>query len=226
LLQPAQVPARVDREERSRHHRQESADRYLSKPVLVLASASPRRRELLGRLGVAFEVQASHIPEHHPPGPPAEAIIAVALAKALAVAAALDPGRTPAVVLGADTEVVLDGRLLGKPQDPADAARMLRELRGREHQVITGLAVVEVGPPGSAPRRETASVTSRVRMGDYSEAEVERYVATGEPLDKAGGYAVQGLGGRLVAAVDGCLTNVVGLPLTTTRALLERRGLL
>jgi septum formation protein len=128
------------------------------------------------------------------------------------------------VVLGADTEVVLDGRLLGKPRDPADAARMLRELRGRQHEVITGLAIVALGPPGSAPRQETAAVTSRVRMAEYSDADIEGYVATGEPLDKAGGYAVQGLGGRLVAAVDGCLTNVIGLPLTTTRALLERHG--
>lgn len=128
------------------------------------------------------------------------------------------------VVLGADTEVVLDGRLLGKPRDPADAARMLRELRGRQHEVITGLAIVALGPPGSAPRQETAAVTSRVRMAEYSDTDIEGYVATGEPFDKAGGYAVQGLGGRLVAAVDGCLTNVIGLPLTTTRALLERHG--
>jgi septum formation protein len=164
----------------------------------------------------------------HPPVPPAQAVAAVALAKALAVAADLDaaprPAGVPAVVLGADTEVVLDGRLLGKPRDAADAARMLRELRGREHEVITGVAVVDLGPPGSASRQETAAVTSRVRMAEYSEADIARYVATGEPLDKAGGYAVQGLGGRLVAAVEGCLTNVIGLPLTTTRALLERRG--
>lgn len=151
------------------------------------------------------------------------------MAKALAVAAEIGSARGPAappvVVLGADTEVVLDGRLLGKPRDAADAARMLRELRGRQHEVITGLAVVALGPPGAPPESETAAVTSRVRMGDYSDALIEDYVATGEPLDKAGGYAVQGLGGRLVAAVDGCLTNVIGLPLTTTRSLLERRGL-
>jgi septum formation protein len=129
-------------------------------------------------------------------------------------------------VLGADTEVVLDGRLLGKPRDGADAARMHRERRGPVHGVITGLALGELGPPGSTPRQETTAVTSRVRMAEYSDADIETYVATGEPLDKAGGYAVQGLGGRLVAAVDGCLTNVIGLPLTTTRALLERYGLL
>ncbi len=121
---------------------------------------------------------------------------------------------------------MLDGRLLGKPQDAADAARMLRDLRGRVHEVITGLAVVDLPAAGAAPRQETASVTSRVRMGQYTDAEIAAYVATGEPLDKAGGYAVQGLGGRLVEAVEGCFTNVVGLPLTTTRALLARRGLL
>jgi septum formation protein len=142
------------------------------------------------------------------------------------VAAGLEPAATPTVILGADTEVVLDGRLLGKPRDAVDAARMLRDLRGREHEVITGLAVVETGPAGTAPRPETTSVTTRVRMGRYGDAEIDAYVATGEPLDKAGGYAVQGLGGRLVVAVDGCFTNVVGLPLTTTRALLARRGLL
>ncbi len=144
----------------------------------------------------------------------------------MAIAAELAPAGAPAVVLGADTEVVLDGRLLGKPRDAADAARMLRELRGREHEVITGLAVVEVTGPGGPIRQETASVTSRVRMAPYADAEIDDYVATGEPLDKAGGYAVQGLGGRLVEAVEGCFTNVVGLPLTTTRALLARRGLL
>jgi septum formation protein len=142
------------------------------------------------------------------------------------VARTLPPAAGPAVILGADTEVVLDGRLLGKPRDAADAARMLRDLRGREHEVITGLAIVETGPSGGAPRQEIAAVTTRVRMGHYGDADIDAYVATGEPLDKAGGYAVQGLGGRLVEAVDGCFTNVVGLPLTTTRALLARRGLL
>ena len=169
---------------------------------------------------------ASHIPEEHPAGPPAEAVAAVALAKALAVLGMLPAAGGPAVVLGADTEVVLDGRLLGKPEDAAAAARMLRELRGREHQVVTGVAMVWKGEPAPWPDREIAAVTSRVRMADYADEEIAAYVATGEPLDKAGGYAVQGLGSRLVAAVDGCLTNVIGLPLTTTRALLERRGLL
>ncbi|HEX7787862.1 MAG TPA: Maf family protein, partial [Methylomirabilota bacterium] len=124
----------------------------------------------MGRLGIPFEVLASHIPEEHPPVAPAPAVTAVALAKARAVAAVL--GRTPAVVLGADTEVVLDGRLLGKPRDADDAVRMLRELRGREHLVITGLAVVELPSAGAAAGEETTAVTSRVRMTGYDEAAI------------------------------------------------------
>jgi septum formation protein len=168
---------------------------------------------------VEFAVHPSLIPEEHPPGNPAAGITAVALAKARHVARGLTG---PALVLGADTEVVLDGRLLGKPKDAADAARILKALRGRVHEVITAVALVEA-PAG---REETATVTTRVRMGGYADAEIEAYVATGEPLDKAGAYAVQGLGGRLVAEVEGCFSNVVGLPLTTTRRLLERWGLL
>ena len=186
-------------------------------PSLILASASPRRQELLTQLGLTFSVLPSHIAEEHPPGPPAEAIIAVALAKARAVAGRL-PQDSSAVVLGADTEVVLDGRLLGKPRDAADAARLLRELRGRVHQVITGVALVAPG------REEATAVTTEVTMRDFSDAEIEAYVATGEPLDKAGAYGVQGLGAELVASVVGCFTNVVGLPVSTTRRLLESFG--
>ncbi|HZV95796.1 MAG TPA: Maf family protein [Candidatus Nitrosocosmicus sp.] len=195
-------------------------------PSLILASASPRRQELLARLGIPFSVRPSEIPEPQPPGPPADAVMELARAKARAVARLVTAeaagergGRT--VVLGADTEVFLDGRALGKPADAADAGRMLRALRGRIHEVITGLALVEVG----GGWEETASVTTRVRMADYSEAALEAYVATGEPFDKAGGYAVQGEGGRLVAEVDGCFTNVVGLPVETTRRLLAAWGL-
>jgi len=146
-------------------------------------------------------------------------VAAVALDKARAVAREWTGG--PAVVLGADTEVVLDGRYLGKPRDAADAARMLRALSGRTHEVVTGLALVDA-PSG---REETLAVTTRVTMIDAGDEEIAAYVATGEPLDKAGAYAVQGLGARLVARVDGCFTNVVGLPVETTRRLLERWGL-
>ena len=185
---------------------------------LVLASLSPRRAELLRRLGVPFEVIPSEIEEAWPPGTPREGVTALALAKARSVA--LHVGT--AVVLGADTGVVLDGRVLGKPDSPEGARRMLRELRGRQHEVITGVAVVEA-PTG----RETATaVVTRVLMREYREAEIEAYVATGEPFDKAGAYAIQGAGGALVAKVEGCYTNVVGLPLTTTRRLLEECGVI
>jgi len=146
-------------------------------------------------------------------------VAAVALDKARAVARQWTGG--PAVVLGADTEVVLDGRYLGKPRDADDAARMLRALSGRTHEVVTGLALVDA-PSG---REETLAVTTRVTMLDASDEDIAAYVATGEPLDKAGAYAVQGLGARLVARVDGCFTNVVGLPVETARRLLERWGL-
>jgi septum formation protein len=191
-----------------------------SSPRLVLASASPRRLELLKGLAVDFTVRASGIPEEHPDLPPAAAIATVALAKARAVARQL---AVPAVALGADTEVVLAGRLMGKPRDAADALRILRELRGRTHEVITGVALVAAGAGG---REETAAVTSRVTIAACPDAELEAYVATGEPMDKAGAYAVQGAGARLVERVEGCYTNVVGLPVTTTRAMLVRWGLL
>jgi septum formation protein len=189
-------------------------------PALILASASPRRREILARIGVEFTVVPSHIAEEHPPVAPSEAITAVALAKARAVARGL-PGDRPAVVLGADTEVVLDGQLMGKPRDAADAVRILGALRGRVHEVITGVAVVGVG---TTEGEATTAVISRVRMRAYTDGEIQAYAKTGEPLDKAGAYAVQGVGSRLVAEVDGCLTNVIGLPLTTTRRLLARWG--
>jgi len=173
---------------------------------------------------VAFSVQPSGVPEDAPPGPPAEVAISLALAKARAVAGRMAPeGDRPAIVLGADTIVVLDGALLGKPSGAEDAARMLRALRGRAHEVVTGVALVRAG---GEPREATDAVSTRVTMAPYSDRQIEAYLATGEPFDKAGAYAVQGLGGRLVESVDGCLTNVVGLPLTTTRRLLEAWGAL
>ena len=183
----------------------------------ILASASPRRADLLRQLGLPFDVIPSEIPEVLPPGPVKDAVTALALAKARAVARRAGP----AVVLGADTAVVLAGEVFGKPESPDDARRMLRALRGREHEVITGVALVEA-PSG---REETAAVVSRVLMREYSEAEIEAYVGSGEPFDKAGAYAVQAAGGALVATVDGCYSNVVGLPLTTTRRLLVSWGI-
>lgn len=183
---------------------------------MVLASASPRRRELLARVCRGFAVHPSRIEERPPTGPPPAAAVALALAKARAVA----PAFPDAVVLGADTIVVVDGGILGKPATAAEAVGMLRRLRGRRHEVVTGLAAV-LAREG---RERTAVVVTGVTMREYSDLEVERYVASGEPFDKAGAYAVQEKGRRLVAAVDGCYTNVVGLPVTTSRALLAEFG--
>ena len=162
----------------------------------------------------------SAVRETVPPHTPASRVATdLALAKARDVAAGLGPG---VVVLGADTLVVLDGRPFGKPASPDEARAMLAALRGRAHEVVTGVAVLET----TAPRREVAeAVISRVVMRDYPAAELEAYVATPEPYDKAGAYAVQGGGGRLVARVEGCYTNVVGLPVRTTARLLRAFGL-
>jgi septum formation protein len=124
------------------------------------------------------------------------------------------------VVLGADTVVVVDDVALGKPADADDARAMLRRLRGREHEVITGVAVVDA----RTGRSQATAVVSRVRMGYYAEADIEAYVATGEPLDKAGAYAIQGRGGSLVAGLQGSFSNVVGLPLEETAGLLAAFG--
>jgi septum formation protein len=145
-----------------------------------------------------------------------DAVARLALAKARAVAARVPDG----VVLGADTIVVIDGEALGKPAGPDEARTMLRRLRGREHEVITGVAVVEAG----SGRAEATAVVSRVRMAAYGEVEIDAYVASGEPLDKAGAYAIQGAGGGLVAGLEGSYSNVVGLPLKETARMLAAFG--
>ena len=179
--------------------------------AIVLASASPRRRELLPALGITFEVVPAGVDESGEDGDAARLARTLARRKARAVAAAR-PGDT---VIGADTIVVLGGRQLGKPHDPAEAQAMLEALRGRTHHVVTGLAVI--GARGEA----TEAVTTAVTMRDYADAEVARYIARGEPFDKAGGYAVQDLAFAPAAAVEGCRCAVIGLPLWTLRRLLR-----
>jgi len=183
---------------------------------LVLASASPRRRELLKSIAPQFEVVPSEIEETLEDGPAPVAVARLALRKARAVAARV----REAVVLAADTVVILDGAALGKPADAREARAMLRRLRGREHEVITGVAVLD----SRTGREASTSVVSRVRMAAYSDATLEAYVATGAPLDKAGAYAIQDLGGALVERLAGSYTNVVGLPVEETRWLLAEFG--
>ena len=174
---------------------------------LVLASGSPRRRELLASLGLTFRIDPGNGEEPRPePGEaPADYALRAAKAKALPVAKA----HPEAVILAADTIVVLDGDILGKPQDTADAEDMLARLSGRIHQVVTGCCLRT--PEGVT---ELFAVSSDVTMRRSSRAELAAYAATGEPLDKAGAYAIQGLGGFLVRRVEGSYTNVVGLPLS------------
>jgi septum formation protein len=171
--------------------------------MLVLASASPRRQELLRNAGISFEVQPAHIAEDPLPGEGAkECAERLAREKALAVAQM----RPNEVVLGADTVVVVDGKILGKPSDGADAARMLRLLSGRVHQVITGICFVVSG------QWSVASETTSVTMNNIPEKEIAEYVAGGEPMDKAGAYAIQGVASRWIPRIEGDYGNVVGLP--------------
>lgn len=184
--------------------------------MLILASASLRRRELLELLCPAFEVIASEIEETLAGPPTPEAVAQLALDKAQVVARRVRKG----VVLGADTLVVVDDEALGKPASPARARAMLQRLRGRAHQVTTGLAAVDAETGRSA----TTAVVSQVLMRDYTDALIDAYVASGEPLDKAGAYAIQAQGGQLVAGWVGSYTNIVGLPLAATRRLLAQFG--
>jgi septum formation protein len=174
---------------------------------LVLASTSPRRRELLAQAGFRFEIAAPEVDESALAGESPESLARrLALAKARAVAPRAPRG---ACVLGADTVVVIDGILLGKPRDRAEAVEMLLRLAGRTHRVLTGFALVVA----ELERAETGVEESLVRMHAVDRATAEGYAATGEPLDKAGAYAAQGEGGRFVAEIRGSRANVIGLPL-------------
>ena len=180
---------------------------------LVLASASPRRAEILTALGIPFTVVATDIDETVAPGESGRAAASRLAAEKAAASAALSPGDW---VLAADTLVLLDDAILGKPRDGTDARGMLRRLSGREHKVVTAVRLTKASGPGLEAIEE-----SRVRIAPLDEEEIRWYVATGEPLDKAGAYAVQGLGARFVESVEGSFTNVMGLPARSVYRLLR-----
>lgn len=185
--------------------------------TLILASSSPRRRDLLKRLGLPYVVEPSLVLERPPRPGEDPASYASELARQKAGDVALrHPG---AVVIGADTVVAVQSEILGKPADSEDALRMLRLLRARSHLVATAVVVICDGQILSGVS------TATVRMRDASDADLQRYIATGEPMDKAGGYAIQGTGGSLVEEVHGCYNAVVGLPLARTAELLQSCGL-
>jgi septum formation protein len=205
--------------------------------MLVLASASPRRQELLRNAGIQFTVQPADIDENPLPGePPRGRAQRLAREKALAVWKT----RPRDAVLGADTIVVVDACILNKPVDAADAARMLRRLSGRTHEVITGVCLVKAAARSqlpavsrrheneyaieTAPQIEVASQSTFVTMNALLENEIQEYIATGEPMDKAGAYAIQGRASRWIPSIEGDYTNVVGLPVALVYRLLGEHG--
>lgn len=186
--------------------------------MLILASASPRRRELLAQTGLSFSVSAANINEDLLPNEAAAAYVQrLAEEKAQAIwnaNQAADSVDDPLIVLGADTCVVCDGRILGKPTDTADARRMLELLSGRTHAVLTGLAVISSG------KIVRHVEITQVMFNQLNEREIAQYIASGEPLDKAGAYAIQGFAARWIPRIEGCYFNVVGLPIARTISVL------
>ena len=181
---------------------------------LILASSSPRRRQLLELLGLKLEVRSANIDESIQGGEtPSAYVERVAMLKAVRVATQMPQ----ALILGADTAVVVDGRILGKPQSPADARRMLTLLSGRSHAVLTGIAL-------AGTDQSSRIVESQIDFRVLSRGEIDWYIRTGEPMDKAGAYGAQGIGSFLIQSVHGSYSNVVGLPLAETLLLLNRAG--
>ncbi|HYW06591.1 MAG TPA: Maf family protein [Longimicrobium sp.] len=186
-----------------------------SAPPIVLASQSPRRAELIGRLGLVFETAPADIDESYAPGEaPPEHAERLAREKAEAIAAS----RPDALVVGSDTIVVIDGDVLGKPRDREHAVEMLLRLAGREHEVCTGIAVAHGG------RLESGLERIRVRFRPLGRAACEAYVDTGEPMDKAGAYGIQGFGSAIVTGIEGDYFAVMGLPVVRMLTLFERFG--
>lgn len=183
---------------------------------IILASSSPRRKELMERMGLEFIIRtAQHDETMNPDGDPADEVADVSRRKAYAVQPLCTADD---IIVAADTVVVCDGLIMGKPHDFEDAVNMLRRLSGREHQVMTGLTV------SCGNRTETKTVITAVRFRPMSDAEIRAYVATGEPMDKAGAYGVQGLAAMFIEGLDGDFYNVMGLPVCTLAAMLRGYG--
>jgi len=194
-----------------------------NKPELILASSSPRRQELLREIGIPFQVHAANINEdqiaHEFP-------IAYALRLAQEKAQAVAAQHPQSYVLGADTIVVIDGEVLGKPKDHADAARMLRLLSGRAHEVTTAVSLIAPFTVAQGTLAQTRASTTKVYFREIAEAEIQQYVAGCEPMDKAGAYAIQGGASRWTDRIEGEFSNVVGLPLSLVTEMLKITGLM
>ena len=193
----------------------ESFNRKISKPV-ILASASPRRKELLAGAGIDFDVYVSNAEENSNATHPGLLAQENAVLKARAVGQALGEEARGRLIVSADTVVALEGEVLGKPKDEEDAVRMLMQLSGKSHEVFTGVCVVK------DDIAEEFYECTRVNMKPFTEEEARAYVATGEPMDKAGSYGIQGLGGALVKSTEGDFNNVVGFPVDAFLAVYKR----
>lgn len=195
----------------------------LSPITLVLASSSPRRQELIATLGLPVHIKPSHADETTPSDwTPDRVVEQLSLRKAQEVAGSLEAAEgVRRIVVGSDTIVALEGEIMGKPKDAEDAKRMLRLLSGRSHEVYTGVTCLEAGPGG---KTITSHRVTKVRFRTLTEEQIGRYVATGEPLDKAGAYGIQEKGALLVDAIEGCFFTVVGLPLSLLAEMLEPFG--
>lgn len=180
---------------------------------IILASNSPRRKELLSQIGVTFEVIPSKFEEQAVPLPPPELVEHFAYMKGSDVAQSI---RTDSLVIGSDTIVCLD-EVMGKPRDKEDAFNMLRKLSGKQHQVLSGISIISTPTGKSLTQHEC----TRVKMRELSDADIEAYINTGEPMDKAGAYAIQGMGSLFVEGIEGDYFNVVGLPLFRLGKMLE-----
>ncbi|MBO8137255.1 MAG: septum formation inhibitor Maf [Desulfotomaculum sp.] len=183
--------------------------------MLVLASSSPRRRELLQSLGLNFEVRVKPVSEDFPSGMEPGAVVEIlSERKARAVAEELDDG----LVIGSDTVVTYNNKILGKPQNEGQAKEMLRTLQGSSHYVYSGVAVIDA----ASGKTEVTHQRTRVKMKNMTEDEIESYVSTGEPMDKAGAYAIQGIASIFIEEIEGCYFNVVGMPLERLAYLLKK----
>ena len=185
---------------------------------LILASSSPRRADILRSAGFVFQVRPIHVDEARLPGESAEDyVLRVAKAKSHAAADQMRGSDPAAIIIAADTVVLAKGEILGKPQDAADARCMLRSLSGKSHEVLTGLSILRIFDATEILHIEK----TRVEFLKMSEEEIEKYIQSGEPFDKAGAYGIQGIGGRFVARIEGCYFNVMGLPLSRMRTILK-----
>lgn len=192
----------------------------MSKPAkpIILASASPRRKELLTNIGLKFQVIPSSIEENPGEAFSYEKIEQVAREKAMDVVGKVD---YPAIIIGSDTVVTIDNKILGKPEDENDAFNMLRLLSGRTHKVVSAIAVHD----SETGKTKTASVTSEVEFRELTDREIRAYINTGEPFDKAGAYAIQGKAGTFVRAIKGCYSNIVGISVFKLAEMLKEFGI-